>query len=229
VTSLSAYNVLTMIEMIIWFFIVFVVTFVSLLLTMRSLQGFREKATQNGLEYGLYLVRYPHLLSPTIIDTIAQKAIQNGAILSLEKLAKGSKKALVIYGPRVVLESFVQSQSFLEIEDYTLQNDHTRLNGWELGINTRHKDIDLDSKLDSQMPFLEDDDQLWWQVTLRPKSAGLEYKAWQWVIKKVQTYIKIPGLQGKKHNLESLATIRAIYLCDDDTRRHQKMPQMTKI
>jgi hypothetical protein len=217
-----------MMEIIIWFFILFVLTFVSLLLTMRSLQNYREKAKDVPVEYGLYLIRYPQLVTETVIDHIMHQSIKIGASIAFEKLAKGDRKALVVYGPKQILQSFVTSMSFMEIEDYTIHADSRHINAWEVRVQSSHQHPNFDVTLESQMPHLEEDEQIWYQVVTRPIATGLEYKLWRWFISTVKPYLKLPWLVASMSK-ESLATIRVVYLCDDTKKRHEKLPHITKI
>lgn len=122
--------------MIIWIILFFLVVGLSFYLSIRSMKDFQD--LPEG-QYGLYLIQDLIHLN----DLLTQRRL-----ISLEKLFKGNKQALVIYVPRDLALSLSQLK-LLEIEDPSdkISSDSV------LAFETRGANLSLDLKTDEQLYF----------------------------------------------------------------------------
>lgn len=81
-------------------------------ISMRDYYDLPEKIKN----YSLFLIREPSALNVANLDKFLAES--SAPILSFERLFKGSRSALVIYGPKQVLAKFPDFK-LLELEDYT--------------------------------------------------------------------------------------------------------------
>ncbi len=114
---------------------------------------------EGGDLYGLFLIKNPRALTREVLSEI-QKWIRKGnQIISLERLYKGNKSALAIFGPRKLL-SKLASLELVELEDYT-KVDRSSLSAWEI-----KKTPPLAGRLN-----LKDTEQVWLQYVLESKAS----------------------------------------------------------
>lgn len=148
--------------MILWwvlFALVIAISFVLALLSMRDFPHLPQR------EYGLFLIRQPAQLSADILNLI-HTITDGGLIVSLERLFKGKKSTLVIFGPKKVLET-LGKLDLLELEDYAGVN-RGDVSGWEVGIRS-DQDVHLSVKsFFKHLPKFDTDEQFWWQIVLGP-------------------------------------------------------------
>lgn len=145
-----------MIIFLILFFIILSISFVLAYLSMRDYQ----EVPVTEKEYSLYLIRKPQFLTPQILGALVN--LSKGKIISLERLFKGESSALVIFGPKKVLEGhFSEILGLLELEDYTKVVEAT---AWEIGRRGQH---DLKFDIFENLPVLSKEEQFWWQVVIR--------------------------------------------------------------
>lgn len=156
--------------MFIWFVLFFIVIFVSVVLAYQSMADYQEVPRNWGVTYSLFLIQKPQNLTPEIIKKLYIATLSRGLILSLERLFKGGRQALVIYGPSQVLIGLVGDLGLLELEDYSLKlpTDSTHLAAWEVGIKSSHNTPISLAGLFHTLPTLEDQEEFWWQLVLQP-------------------------------------------------------------
>lgn len=176
--------------MTLWFILFGCIVAVSFVLALRSMADFEENPQEKKDHYGLFLIRNPIALNVSLLDSLHERIIKMGLIISLERLIKGRESALVIFGPKEVLRHFVSVLNLLELEDYT-RNLNDQISAWEMGLKSPDKEV-IENSFES-FPLLEKDEQFWWQIVLLAKEDG-----------------------GDKY-FES--QIRAVVLCSDDRRR----------
>jgi hypothetical protein len=106
----------------------------SILLALRSMGNYRTKASQSKVPFGVFLVQKPEQLTVDTLNALYATLTKESRIISFERLAKGSRKALVIYGPKAVLTPFTELLGLLELEDYAVNTKSPVVNGIEVGM-----------------------------------------------------------------------------------------------
>lgn len=158
--------------MILWVILFLLIVAISFLLAFLSMRDYQEIPQQSKVEYGLFLIRQPDRFNALILNAIRKSMLGSNFIVSIERLFKGSKSALTIFGPRKILDQFIDKLNLLELEDYTLDLSSNHIVIWEVGI----KDIQA-NKLDNidnffkNFPLLDAEDQFLWQIVLTAKSV----------------------------------------------------------
>ncbi len=150
--------------MILWltlFILVIAISFVLALLSMRDFQGVPHSQS----EYGLFLIRQPAQFRADVLNLIHTRITEENLIVSIERLLKGKKSTLVIFGPKKVLESLPQLD-LLELEDYTDINRED-VSVWEVGVRS-NKDIQPVKSFFTNLPQLDVEEEFWWQIVLGP-------------------------------------------------------------
>ncbi len=158
--------------MILWLVLFVLVIAISLMLAFQSMRDYQETPKHFKIEYGLYLIRNTPGLKATVLDSIHSQIVKEGLIVSLERLFKGSKSALVIYGPKNILTNLSDKLSLLELEDYTKVNSE-HISVWEIGVKNHQMAKEQLQKVESffmDFPMLEQAEQFWWQLVLKAKS-----------------------------------------------------------
>lgn len=166
--------------MLIWIALFLLVLAVSFILALKSMKDFAERPSHFRINYSLFLIRRPEALNAEILKELYQKLASKSFILSFEKLFKGPKEALVVYGPTTILQEFSQALDFLELEDYS-QKLRENVAAWEVGLKASAQKLEPKGKLFDQMPQLTDGDEFWWQAVVRPTgtvSEGQEPAFW---------------------------------------------------
>ncbi|TSC66298.1 MAG: Uncharacterized protein CEO21_226 [Microgenomates group bacterium Gr01-1014_80] len=145
--------------MIIFLILFFIILSVSFVLAYSSMRDYQEVPASEK-EYSLYLIRKPQFLTSQLLGALIN--LSKGKIISLERLFKGESSALVIFGPRKVLEGhFSEILGLLELEDYTRV---TQASSWEIG---RRGQPDLKSDFFRDLPAFSKEEQFWWQVVIK--------------------------------------------------------------
>lgn len=162
--------------MIIWLALFLLVVFISFILAYQSMSDFGENPKLSNVEYGLYLIRKTSNLTPALLDSMHDEVAKEGLIISLERLFKGRKSALVIFGPKKVLKNYLPSLDLLELEDYT-EVDKDQAYAWEVGVKNHHLE-EMDNFF-KRIPILAEAEQVWWQLTLAAKQQKGEIKTFQ--------------------------------------------------
>lgn len=155
--------------MVLWLILFALVIAVSLCLALQSMYDYQESPGHFKTEYGLFLIRNTAALNASVFDSIHAQTVKDGFIISLERLFKGSKSALVIFGPKDILGAFSARLNLLELEDYTGIHaaDGTV---WEMGVKDARVAGGRIRKVDNffaGFPQFEETEQFWWQITLQ--------------------------------------------------------------
>ncbi len=155
--------------MILWLALFALVVAISFVLALQSMHDYHEFPQYSGSDYGLFLIRNTAGLTTSVLDSIHNRILQNGLIVSLERLFKGTQSALVIFGPKEILTNFSSQLNLLELEDYT-HVDREHVSAWEVGVKASQFPPDQAQKIDSffdSFPMLSEAEQFWWQLTLQ--------------------------------------------------------------
>lgn len=147
--------------MILWVILFVLVVAISFILAVRSMRDFTE-IPQGQDEYSLFLIRKSHQLDGQLFNSIRQQLLLHNTFISFERLFKGKKSALVVFGPRKLLLNYKDILDLLELEDYT-NVDIEHFFAWEVGIK---KGAQLTQKLFTHLPHFLEKEEFWWQVIL---------------------------------------------------------------
>lgn len=151
--------------MIIWLVLFVIIIAVSFILAYLSMRDFQE-VPEKKLRYSVFLIQNPGVLTEGLLSEL-HKLIKKGEIISLERLFKGNESALVIFGPKEILQQF-NDLHLLELEDYTAVNSD-QVVAWELTVRDHQQ---LHGNLFTQVPEFEHDEQFWWQIILQTYSKN---------------------------------------------------------
>lgn len=162
--------------MFVWILLFLIVLAVSLILAIKSMDDYRAQPLNFGAVYSLFLIRKPDALTPKLLQQIYDQLSPERLIISFERLFKGPKKALVVYGPESVLHPFFHDLDLLELEDYS-QKIYIPYFIWGVGKKKPDEPLTLPGQLFSNLPDISADEQFWWQVVLQPKSDGGNFQA----------------------------------------------------
>ncbi len=158
--------------MILWVVLFVLVIAISFVLAAQSMRDYSE-IPEKGRDYGLFLIRNTQGLTEQVLSSIRSELSESKAIISFERLFKGKKSALVVFGPRQLVLNHKTSLDVLELEDYT-SVDITHISAWEVGVK---KDTEVSEKVFSNFPQLFEHEQFWWQVILsspfKPQITGV--------------------------------------------------------
>lgn len=160
--------------MAIWL-ILFALTFIaSLFMAYRSMSDYYEQASNFSVPYSQYLVGKPDALTPEILRHLHQSAYDGRLIISFERLFKGGRRALVIFGPTTLLHSLVEPLKLTELEDYSknVNNEEVIKGGvvaWGIGRKNGVSESFQMENIFSSLPELLELEEFWWQVIVQPK------------------------------------------------------------
>ncbi|TSC86852.1 MAG: Uncharacterized protein G01um10147_727 [Microgenomates group bacterium Gr01-1014_7] len=156
--------------MILWIVLFIVIVAISFLLALRSMKDYQEIPSES--QYALFLIRNPKALNSRILTNLAEDFLKRNLILSFERLFKGNKSTLLIFGPKLLADLY-DMLDLLELEDYTdVSSD--RISAWEVGIK-EGKGESLDYARDKRVkgkgvfvnfPQLNESEHFWWQVLI---------------------------------------------------------------
>lgn len=156
--------------MILWVILFALIVAISFLLAYLSMRDFHAVPETEKVEYGLFLIRNTAQFTNDTLHTIRQAMLKNSFIISIERLFKGNKSALTIFGPKDILNQFVSDLNLLELEDYTLDLNTKHIAIWEVGVkyaaSVKLKNVEEFFK---NFPLLEQEDQFLWQIILTAK------------------------------------------------------------
>lgn len=214
--------------MLLWPVLFILIIVISLILAYQSMKDFQEKPEKLGLEYGLFLIRDTFNFTPEVLNLIHQDIAKDGLVISIERLFKGLKSALVIYGPKDIILKHNNALRLIELEDYA-QNTPANISVWEVGVKdllTLKQDM---PNLFKELPQLRDSEQFWWQLILQAKvshpwdkALGL-FKGSKEDFGPVNSHNlaaqRIAGTQGLIGGKNFQCHIRAAVLTDDPNRK----------
>ena len=148
--------------MILWVLLFVLIVAISFVLALKSMVDFHEIPVSSGEDYGLFLIRRPHELTEELLQSIHSNLLASSLIISFERLIKGNKAALVVYGPEKILTNYKHALELVELEDYTnISKDQFAL--WEVAVKSVGK---------PDFPPISADDQIWWQLILSAKERN---------------------------------------------------------
>lgn len=147
--------------MIVWLVLFLLVIGISFLLAFRSMKEYHEIPQKSNLEYSLFLIRQPQVLTEHLLQEIVASLSKGGLVVSFERLFKGRESALCVFGPKEVLNS-IAALNLLELEDYSSDFNTENTTVWEVDFRA------VDNPF-SDLPQLEDGEQFCWQVLLSGK------------------------------------------------------------
>lgn len=159
--------------MILWLALFLLVMGISFVLAFASMRDFQEIPIKSKEEYGLYLIRNTSGLKPSLFGTIRDH-LSGGLTISIERLFKGAKSALVIFGPKRILEQFSSLLDLLELEDYSQDLESTQVLAWEIGTKSKDPQMVSIKGVFKKFPRLNEEEQFLWQVVLGARGAGKE-------------------------------------------------------
>ena len=138
------------------------------------MRNYLESPTHFKSPYSVYLIQKPQALTTEMIEELYKAILPSRAILSFERLFKGSKRAVVIFGPVDILKTFHDRLGLLELEDYTKRATLANITGWEVGGKIEDTQTIHVPRLIDEIPSLEETEEFWWQLCLHPTQNGLE-------------------------------------------------------
>ncbi len=155
--------------MILWVALFFIVIAISFVLALQSMRDYQEIPLHSKEEYALFLIRNTENLNAQVLSSIREHIVKDGLIISLERLFKGQRAALTIFGPKRVLEKFSDSLALLELEDYSLSLNASDVYIWEMGSKTKDSKEQISTEIFKNLPSLGEEEQFLWQVVLGAK------------------------------------------------------------
>ncbi|RJP45826.1 MAG: hypothetical protein C4584_02750 [Armatimonadetes bacterium] len=189
--------------MLIWVVLFILVVLISFFLALKSMADYREQPANLTTTYSLFLIKKPEALTVELLEQVYRKLLSEGFILALERLFKGGKTALVVFGPVEHLLHYNTILGLLELEDYSRKSKAVTL-AWEIGIK-KSATTDKLEQLFEKIPVLEQDEELWWQLILQPQKPGPEQSLFRAAVRVV-----IQAADEKKARLLKQKIIDAI-------------------
>jgi hypothetical protein len=184
--------------MILWVVLFALVVAISFILAAQSMRDYSEDPEKDR-NYSLFLIRNTQGLTPSVLSSIRNELSESKAIISFERLLKGRKSALVIFGPRDLVLNHKTSLDLLELEDYTNVSVE-EISAWEAGIK---KDTKITQKLFQNIPNLLENEQFWFQAilpsTLKPQLTGVFIST-----DESRRHTVTPALQNLSHEVHKL-------------------------
>lgn len=141
-------------------------------MALKSMSDYQEQPLNLGLKYSLFLIIDSQKLTQEILKNIHDEALKSNTLFSLEKLFKGEKTALVIFAPRELVNKFTNTLDLLELEDYSLK-EINNFKAWEIGSKDLSPKL-LEKDFFIKLPKLNKEEQLWWQIILKPKIGNFQ-------------------------------------------------------
>lgn len=140
-----------------------------------SMKDFQDSPNLK-VDYGTFLLKHPQALNQDFFNRVHRLGLDRGIkkrinpfIISLESLAKGTTRSLVIHGPREICRQFPQF-GLLELEDYTQKIPANKLLCFELTLKKGLKTLNLQNQtLELLKHFqLEESEYLFLQIVMVP-------------------------------------------------------------
>lgn len=158
------------------------------------------------LDYGLFLIRKTSFVSPDFLAALFKTSSDN--LVSFERLFKGNKCTLLIYGPKNILARFNIDLDLLEMEDYTQNINIDSIHAWEFGLRG---DLEEIGNLFEDFPKLSRTDEIFWQIILKPtfKKGQLQLKG---NIRTVILSDDPPSIFKLAQSIQNLAPLKLIKL-----------------
>ncbi len=203
--------------MTIWLALFIVIIIASFILAYLSMKDYQETPAKHS-GFGIFLIQNPLNFNNSLLKSLYQSSQKSNSVITLERLFKGSKSALIITGPKEILEKYSEILNLLELEDFTNVSEDYIL-AWEDGLkDVADRPITIPN-IFQNVPELEVEEQFWWQVTLQTsltkKHSIADFLAWLILAK------KSPDLTFK-------CQIRAVLYSPNPDRRSE-LGQLEKI
>lgn len=171
--------------MIVWLTLFLIVIGISFILAYQSMKNYLEVPQKSTAGYGLFLVRQTQSFTLGFLESIHEFLLKEGLIVSLERLFKGGKSALTIFGPKKILNNYMSQLDLLELEDYAEGIDSKDYFAWEVGLKEGDSHIQNIGSLFGDLPPLVGGEQFWCQMTLLPKQGKSRGRLFQSQIRAV--------------------------------------------
>lgn len=156
--------------MIIWGIIFTAIILVSFILALRSMHDYHEIPVHSQVVYSLYLIKNEAGLTEDLLARLNSIINQKRLIISFERLCKGSKKALVVYGPVAILKEFVKELDLIELEDYSLEDQKNgSVLSWEISSKEFKKANTEFLGFTDASKDLSPNEEIWWQLIIQPQ------------------------------------------------------------
>lgn len=190
--------------MFIWIILFLIILAASLILAWRSMTDYYEQSANFSTPYSLYLVGNHQAVNEELLNKLHQESLSRKFVISWERLFKGLKRALVVFGPAVVLKPWEKQLQLVELEDYS-QKVKGQLKTWEIGLK-RKAGAPLIDNLISSVPQLAEDEEFWWQLVLQPHD-----------------------LNNNKELCQFEGNLRAVLITNDSSRKKELQNNLLKI
>lgn len=148
--------------MTLWILLFLLVIAISFVLALKSMKDYQEIPEKTGTDYGLFLIKRSEALTKELLTSVHDNFLKAGGIISFERLVKGDKSALVVFGPKGILTGFKDTLNLLELEEYTGINVK-EASAWEVGVKG--------GQYFKNFPSLSSDEQFWWQLVMSAKKG----------------------------------------------------------
>lgn len=152
--------------MVLWLILFLLIIAISFLMAFRSMHDYHEIPQKSKQQYGLFLIRQIANLTPDMLDQIRKFMLEKELSISIERLVKGGKAALAVFGPKKILEKFSDQLDLLELEDYAVDISGKDMLIWEAGVKDGRQELILTENMFRGLPALSSEDQFLWQVIL---------------------------------------------------------------
>lgn len=164
--------------MILFWVLFLLIILISFSLAYLSMKDFQTSPEDFSTQNGLFLIRKPERLTPKVMSFLYEATKGKGLILTLERLFKGSQSALVIYGPKSVLEGLIPTLDMIELEEYSApikseSDGEIEVSAWEIGIRKKFSK----ESLFLNFPKLESREQIWYQMVLQAQKGSTQFNA----------------------------------------------------
>ena len=126
------------------------------------MSDYREQPQNTAALYSLFLIGKTQALTLELMTQLYQAALAGRTILSLERLFKGSKRALVVFGPRQLLHQHKETLGLVELEDYS-RIVKGEISAWEMSRKNNDKKAET---INFAVPLMEGE-ECWWQLVLQ--------------------------------------------------------------
>lgn len=190
------------------------------------MRNYREVPSPK-LSYGVFLIRNELGLTDGLIKTLYQSLLVERSIISLERLFKGEKTALVIFAPHQVILKYQTVLNLLELEDYSQNINLDAVSIWDVAATADFDNLGQFNKLKESSEHLQENDQFFWQLVLQPTKQDFFEK----VFRRLNSFFAGEYQQALKKRLKTLpkinqdekeqflASIRAVLTVSDQQRR----------
>jgi hypothetical protein len=145
------------------------VVIISFFLAKRSMRDYKMRPLDITADYGFFLIKKPENLTPEVINLIGEKLKSAKMIFALERLIKGGKTALCIFGPKTSLAFFSDLLGLFELLDYSKNADPKNISVWGLGPRSAGSNF---SSFVSRMIPLNPSEEAWIQIVLEPNEKN---------------------------------------------------------